>query len=126
MIDNELEKIGKLVKELAKNKIDNDTKHGEDLLNKCLIHHKNSDCDNTHQNDVRVFISRIDREYAPFVKAFAKSKNLNATSKKALVDCRTIEFYVEMLQNIKNIKDTTEKIENSEKILIGGNNDQKF
>ena len=123
MIDNELEKIGKLVKELAKNKIDNDTKQGEDLLNKCLIHHKNSDCDNTHQNDVKVFISRIDREYAPFVKAFAKSKNLNATSKKATVDCRTIEFYVEMLQNIKNVKDTTEKIENSEKILIGGNND---
>ena len=123
MIDNELEKIGKLVKELAKNKIDNDTKQGEDLLNKCLIHHKNSDCDNTHQNDVKVFISRIDREYAPFVKAFAKSKNFNATSKKALVDCRTIEFYVEMLQNIKNVKDTTEKIENSEKILIGGNND---
>lgn len=123
MIDNELEKIGKLVKELAKNKIDNDTKQGEDLLNKCLIHHKNSDCDNIHQNDVKVFISRIDREYAPFVKAFAKSKNLNATSKKAPVDCRTIEFYVEMLQNIKNVKDTTEKIENSEKILIGGNND---
>ncbi|MBQ6285609.1 MAG: hypothetical protein IJK67_04795 [Bacilli bacterium] len=122
MIDNELEKIGKLVKELAKNKIDNDTKQGEDLLNRCLIHHKKNDCDSTHQNDVKGFISRIDIEYATFLKIFAKSKNLNVINKKVPVDCRTIEFYVEMLQNIKNIKDTAERIENGEKILKGGKN----
>lgn len=124
-MNNETSILIDFIKELAKNKIDNDTKQGKDLMEKCLLHDMNKDCDNFHQNEVISFISRIDKEYNYFVKIFAKKNNMIVVEKKAPVDCKKIGFYVEMLNSIKNIKDAYEKGEKIEKIL-GDKDGQKF
>ena len=117
MTSDEIKEVIEFIKELVKNKIDNDAKQGKDLLGKCLLYRKSNDCDNNHKNEVKSFIARIDKEYALFVRLFAPEKNLTVTGKKGPVNCKTIDYYSYVLERVKKLKDAFEKGKKKEKLL---------
>ena len=61
MNNNELKELSNYIKELAKNKIDSDTKQGNDLSKKCLKYDSKKECNSVHQYEVISFISRINK-----------------------------------------------------------------
>lgn len=122
MSNDEYKKVEETFKKLLCNKIDNDAKEGKDLLQKCGMNEKQKFCLSEHKNEVIKYISRIDKEYAPFINEYTVSIGKNLTKIQVPVNCETLNFYVDIVNKVKKAKDLGENVDYLIKLMLGGNN----
>ena len=122
MSNDEYKKIEETFKKLLSNKIDNDAKEGKNLLQKCGMNEKQKFCLNEHKNEVIKYISRIDKEYASFINEYTVSLGKKLTRIQVPVNCKTLNFYVDIVNKVKKTKDLGENVDYLIKLMLGGNN----
>ena len=124
MDDIEYKNIEEALKKLLSNKIDNDAREGKELLQKCNIIGNQMPCIKEHQDKVINYISRIDKEYGVFIRLLANSYGLIVLNKQAPVKCKSLYFYVDVVNKVKQTKDLSENTEYLIRIMSGGNNNE--
>ena len=121
-MNNNYKDLEEAFKKILSNKVDNDAKEGNDLLQKCSNNEKQQFCSDEHRNKVIEYISRVDKEYAPFVNGYAISHGKTLTGIQVPVNCKTLNFYVDIINNVKKTKDLGENVDYLIKLMSGGNN----
>lgn len=116
--------IEETLKNILKNKVDNDAKEGNDLLKKCDCNEAQNFCFNEHKNEVIKYIARVDKEYACFLNLYVISlgKTLNGT--QVPVNCKTLKLYVDVINKVKEVKDLDENANYLIKLMSGVNNNE--
>ena len=112
------------LKKILSSKVNNDAKEGNNLLQKCNINEKQHFCSDEHRNDVIKYIARVDKEYAPFISWYAISLGKTLTEMQVPVNCKTLDFYVDVINKVKKAKDLDENVNYLIKLMSGGNNNE--
>lgn len=127
MNNREYKNMEETLKNFLGNKVDNDAKVGNDLLQKCGINERKHFCSDEHRNEVVKYISRIDKEYYSFINGYAISLGKSLTGIKVPINCETLSFYVDVVNKVKKTKDLGKNVDYLIKLMSGGNNnEQKF
>lgn len=124
MSNDEYKKIEETLKKLLSNKIDDDAKKGNDLLKKCNMNEKQYFCSYEHKDEVIKYISRVDKEYAPVINVYALSLGKTLSEIQVPVNCETLNFYVDIVNKVKQTKDLDENVDYLIKLMLGGNNNE--
>ena len=124
MSNEDYKNIEETLKKLLSNKVDNDAKKGNDLLQKCGMNEKQQFCSDEHRNEVIKYISRIDKEYASFINGYAISLGKTLTGIQIPVNCKTLNFYVDVVNKVKKTKDLGENVDYLIKLMSGGNSSE--
>ena len=121
MSNEDYKNIEETLKKFLINKVDIDAKEENDLLQKCGMNEKQQFCSDEHRNEVIKYISRIDKEYAPFINGYAISLGKTLTKIQVPVNCKTLTFYVDVVNKVKKTKDLGENVDYLIKLMSGGN-----
>jgi hypothetical protein len=116
----EYKNLEETLKKLLSNKVDDDAKEGNKLLQKCGLNEKQQFCSNEHKSAVIKYISKIEKEYMPFIKLYILSLGKIVTGEQAPINCKSLSIYVNIVNNIKKTKDLDENLDYLIKLMSGG------